>query len=67
MNLQDTLNRRLFLKHSTQLGAAALGSLLAGESQAAAPRAFPNYAPKAKRIIYLFQSGAPSQMDLFDH
>ncbi|MEI7776707.1 MAG: DUF1501 domain-containing protein, partial [Verrucomicrobiota bacterium] len=27
---------------------------------------FPNFAPKAKRIIYLFQSGAPSQMDLFD-
>ncbi len=67
MNLQDPLNRRLFLKHSTQLGAAALGSLLASESQGAAPaRAFPNYAPKAKRIIYLFQSGAPSQMDLFD-
>jgi len=27
---------------------------------------FPNHKPKAKRIIYLFQSGAPSQMDLFD-
>jgi hypothetical protein len=27
---------------------------------------FPNFAPKAKRVIYLFQSGAPSQMDLFD-
>jgi len=27
---------------------------------------FPNHPPKAKRIIYLFQSGAPSQMDLFD-
>ena len=26
----------------------------------------PHFAPKAKRIIYLFQSGAPSQMDLFD-
>src|ERR1051325_10544111 len=28
---------------------------------------FPNFAAKAKRVIYLFQSGAPSQMDLFDH
>lgn len=28
---------------------------------------FPNFAPKAKRVIYLFQSGAPSQMDLFDY
>jgi hypothetical protein len=27
---------------------------------------FPHFPPKAKRIIYLFQSGAPSQMDLFD-
>jgi hypothetical protein len=27
----------------------------------------PHFAPKAKRIIYLFQSGAPSQMDLFDY
>src|SRR5262245_52206540 len=28
---------------------------------------FPNFTAKAKRVIYLFQSGAPSQMDLFDH
>jgi hypothetical protein len=27
---------------------------------------FPNFPAKAKRVIYLFQSGAPSQMDLFD-
>ena len=66
MNFQDALNRRLFLKHSTQLGAAALGSLIASESHAAGTRVFPNFKPKARRIIYLFQSGAPSQMDLFD-
>ncbi len=51
-------NRRVFLGHSTALGAAALTSL-----GSAAPT---HFAPKAKRIIYLFQSGAPSQMDLFD-
>jgi len=65
---QDTLNRRIFLGRSASaLGSVALASLFAGESQAAgaAPR-FPNFQPKAKRIIYLFQSGAPSQMDLFD-
>ena len=62
MNLQDHLNRRLFLQHSTQLGAAALASQLMG----AGASSFPTYQPKAKRIIYLFQSGAPSQMDLFD-
>ena len=27
----------------------------------------PHFKPRAKRVIYLFQSGAPSQMDLFDH
>lgn len=67
LHLQDRLNRRIFLKHSSSaIGAAALGSLLQQEASAAPSRAFPNFAPKAKRIIYLFQSGAPSQMDLFD-
>ena len=75
--LQDALNRRLFLKQSgVGLGAVALGSLLGGDqgkAQAAealkenrGQTGFPNFTPKAKRIIYLFQSGAPSQMDLFD-
>ncbi|MBB5031931.1 DUF1501 domain-containing protein [Prosthecobacter vanneervenii] len=68
LQLQDRLNRRIFLKSSSSaIGAAALGSLLQDEARAASPtRFFPNFAPKAKRIIYLFQSGAPSQMDLFD-
>src|SRR5690606_40968852 len=30
-------------------------------------RAFPNFPPKAKRVIYLFQSGGPSQIDLYDY
>ena len=73
---RDRSNRRAFLRNSsTSLGAAALGTLLAtklpgeskvGEQAHAALPGFPNFAPKAKRIIYLFQSGAPSQMDLFD-
>jgi len=58
--LQDTLNRRLFLRNSAAaLGSTALGSLMAGNTPL-------HHAPKAKRVIYLFQSGAPSQMDLFD-
>jgi hypothetical protein len=45
----------------------ALGDLLQNKSMASAELAgLPHYTPKAKRIIYLFQSGAPSQMDLFD-
>ena len=45
--------------------AAAEGS--PGQSPVGAGiQGFPNFAPRAKRLIYLFQSGAPSQMDLFD-
>ncbi|MEZ5387562.1 MAG: DUF1501 domain-containing protein [Prosthecobacter sp.] len=67
LQIQDRLNRRIFLKNSSAaIGVAALGTLLQQEASAAPRRVFPNFAPKAKRIIYLFQSGAPSQMDLFD-
>ena len=71
LGLQDLLNRRLFLgRSSSALGTAALASLFADESRGATSAGglpgFPNFAPKAKRVIYLFQSGAPSQMDLFD-
>ena len=70
------VTRRTFVSRSASgIGLAALGSLFA-DSLRAAPRAaapanvglpgFPNYSGKAKRVIYLFQSGAPSQMDLFD-
>jgi len=59
--LQDRLNRRVFLKGSASaLGMAALGSLFDA-------KAVQHHAPKAKRVIYLFQSGAPSQMDMFDY
>ena len=55
------INRRRFLGSSaTGIGAAALTNLDA----AAAGR---NFAPKAKRVIYLFQSGAPSQLETFDY
>ena len=65
LDLQDALNRRTFLQHSASgLGIAALGSMLPG-SASAGSSGF-NHSPKAKRIIYMFQSGAPSQMDLFD-
>jgi hypothetical protein len=66
--LQDALNRRTFLKGSAHgFGLAALGSLLTGEAHGDTPfLEKPHHTPKAKRVIYLFQSGAPSQMDLFD-
>ncbi len=72
---QLLLTRRHFFGRSTTgIGLAALASLLTGDLPAAEPRTptgglpgLPHFAPKAKRVIYLFQSGAPSQMDLFDH
>ena len=54
--------RRTFLTRSAGLG--GLASLLGNE---AASGNQPHFQPTAKRIIYLFQSGAPSQLDLFDH
>jgi hypothetical protein len=45
----------------------ALASLLKGERQQQGLPGLPHFAPKAKRVIYLFQSGGPSQIELFDH
>jgi hypothetical protein len=59
--------RHFFSRSGTGLGAAALASLLAKDASAAALPGLPNFAPKAKRVIYLFQHGAPSQLDLFDY
>ena len=59
------LTRRYFFgKASAGLGIAALSSLLHAED---APAGLPHFPPTAKRVIYLFQSGAPSQMELFDY
>jgi hypothetical protein len=61
------ITRRHFLSGaSLGLGSLALASLLPAEARAAAPAA-PHSPAKAKRIIYLFQSGGPAQQDLFDH
>ena len=72
-DLATMLTRRHFFGRSaTGLGVAALATLM-NESTAAESGSsgglpgFPNFAPKAKRVIYLFQSGGPAQMDLFDH
>ena len=62
---QDALNRRTFLQTSANgLGAMALGCLLGQGQPRAAPLGQAHFAPKAKRVIYLFQSGGPAQMDL---
>ena len=64
---QDFLNRRVFLRNgAAALSATALAGLLPRNAKAGPGHGFPNFPAKAKRVIYLFQSGAPSQMDLFD-
>lgn len=80
MNCMQTTStvhaRRHFFGQSATLGLGltALGSLLARDGDGApSPRSgtglagIPHFAPRAKRVIYLFQSGGPSQIDLFDH
>lgn len=67
--------RHFFGRSATGIGVAALASLLGESNKTRASETdssgglpgFPNFTPKAKRVIYLFQSGGPSQMDLFDH
>ncbi len=64
----DITRRYFFHRASTGLGIAALASLLGPEAKADHGLAgFPNFPAKAKRVIYLFQHGAPSQLDLFDY
>ena len=60
-------SRRAFLGRGTLgLGSVAMGSLL-NASPRDTPSAIRHFAPSAKRVIYLFQSGGPAQMDLFDY
>lgn len=76
--LNKIVTRRAFLHRSaTGIGALALASLLnrdlfAADAANQAMRSFGavnplHFAPKAKRVIYLFMSGAPSHIDLFDY
>ena len=75
MENRFNVTRRHFLgKLSVGLGSVALGSLLVPDlfkgKQAIGelpPLGFTHFAPKAKRVIYLFQNGAPSQLETFDY
>lgn len=73
-------NRRQFFgRSSTGIGVAALATLLGQSVQAKDAKSsdpasrfgglddIPHFAPKAKRVIYLLQSGAPSQVELYDY
>ena len=66
------LTRRWFFREcGVGLGTIALGQLLSSSSPAASPDPLapkaPHFAPRTKRVIYLFMAGGPSQLELFDH
>ena len=63
----DLQNRRQFLRNGAMgAGAAAFGTLF-GNAAKAAPAKGLHFPAKAKRVIFLFMAGAPSQIDLFDY
>jgi hypothetical protein len=57
--------RQFFGKSATGIGIAALAGLLSKEAGASVA-GVPHFAPKAKRVVVLWQGGAPSHLDLFD-
>jgi hypothetical protein len=76
MNHHQLESRRAFLgRAGTGLGLAALAGLLGRDLSLAASASgstsalpgLPHWAPRAKRVIYLFQNGAPTHVDLFDY
>jgi hypothetical protein len=72
--LTSFTRRHFFARGALGLGTAALASLLPTKAQAAEALSttgglpgLPHFAPKAKRAIYLFMNGGPSQMDMWDY
>src|SRR5262252_5538961 len=69
--LQAVTRRHFFKAGAMGLGTAALASLmperLGANPQAGGLPGLPHFPPTAKRAIYLFMNGGPSQMDLFDY
>ena len=77
--LLEMTRRQFFGRTAKGIGVAALASLLGPSLMAEGPAVdpaledvgglpgMPNFAPKAKRVIFLHQSGAPSQIELFDY
>ena len=70
-HMQTITRRHFFGRTALGLGTAALASLLPRRAGAATSTGgladLPHFAPRAKRAIYLFMNGGPSQMDLFDY
>ncbi len=68
LEVEKRQNRRQFLtRTSLGLGALALGVLNTRASVSSSEEMVHHFAPRAKRVVYLFMSGGPSQLDLFDY
>ncbi len=70
IDFNNRMRRRAFLNHSASaLGTAAIAGLLAKDAKAQenALNHLTHFAPKAKRVVYLFQSGGPSHLELLDY
>lgn len=74
--LQHLTRRQFFGRASAGIGTAALATLMQGQAHSAIKNSptgsqgilgHPHFAPRAKRIIYLFQSEGPAQQDMFDY
>lgn len=59
--------RQFFSRTSTGIGIAALAAMLEKNGFSATLPGVPHFPPTAKRVIFLHQSGGPSQLDLFDY
>lgn len=63
----NTTRRQMLQQSSLGFGSLALASLLAENASAASRSIAPHHQPKAKRVIFLFMKGGPSQIDTFDY
>ncbi|MEI6238986.1 MAG: DUF1501 domain-containing protein [Planctomycetia bacterium] len=70
-NALHVTRREFFGRSAMGIGTAALSAILGrdGHAVTASPAlaGLPHFAPKAKRVIYLFQNGGPTHVDLFDY
>src|SRR5262245_37647627 len=67
-SVEDITRRHFFKQTGFGIGAMALSSLLNENIFATnGPQRIQHFAPKAKRVIYLFMAGAPSTLDMFDN
>ena len=67
LHFSPEINRREMLRRCTAgFGSLGLAGIIEREQTKAASSYGPHFAPKAKRVIFLFMNGGPSHIDTFD-